>query len=309
MKTNKLMARYVMFLLFIVSVFFLPQISAYDNDDIEIAKKSYQDGFAAFNAKKWDKALTNFSRSFGKIPHSMTAYMISVTYLEKESPKNALTYAEEADTCKPELKEPYSNVIKDIRTWARQIIKDPSYILSGKADMTMSDEIKQKLFQKYLPPQPDIPQDHTLEIEPALDGNAIKLLSPVKVLPLKNSASSLNSAQSISIQPLSPISEGTLGVTVNVNPSVLVPGQKTKILIHVKDTQGKSLPQAEVSLYSGGGKYSRTGTTTVSGSTDESGNFVAYWFCESCAPGYVSDIKIKKEGYNKANGQWSVKIH
>jgi hypothetical protein len=298
-----------MFLLFTMSVFFLPHISAYDNDDIEIAKKSYQAGLAAFSAKKWHKASKHFRESFGKIPHSMTAYMISVTYLEMESLENALAYAEKADTCKPELKEPYSNAIKDIRAWARQIINDPSYTLSGMADGIMGDEVKQKLFQKHLPPQPDIPQDYTLEIEPALDGNTIKLLNPVKVLPLKNSASSLNSAQSISIQPLSPISEGFLGVTVNVNPSVLAPGQKTKVLIHVKDTQGRPLQQAEVSLYSGGGKYSRTGTTTVSGSTDESGNFVAYWFCESCAPRYVSDIKIKKEGHNETNAQWSVKIH
>jgi len=294
MNTSKLMARHIMFLLFTISVFFSPQVSAYNNDDIEIAKKSYQAGFAAFSAKKWDIASKSFIESFRKIPHSMTAYMISVTYLEMESPENALTYAEEADTCKPELKEPYSNAIKDIRAWARQIINDPSYIqIKAKADTTMGDEIKQKLFQNHLPPQPDIPQDNTLEIEPALDGNTIKLLNPVKVLPLKNNASSLNSAQSISIQPLSPISEGSLGVTVNVNPSILAPGQKTKVLIHVKDTQGSPLPQAKVSLYSGGGKYSRTGTTTVSGSTDELGNFVAYWFCESCAPKYVSDIKIK----------------
>jgi hypothetical protein len=110
------------------------------------------------------------------------------------------------------------------------------------------------------------------------------------------------------LQQTEPISGGPIIVTATANPPVVSRGQNTTINVYVQDSQGRPLPFATVTLSSGGGRFNRTGTTTVSGPTDSSGAFDAYWSCDNCAPAYVSGVRVTKSGYEEAKAQWRVKI-
>lgn len=102
---------------------------------------------------------------------------------------------------------------------------------------------------------------------------------------------------------------GPIAATASANPSVISRGQQTSINVYAQDSQGRPLPSATVTLSSGGGRFSQTGTTTVSGPTDSSGAFRAFWSCDLCAPAYVGDVRITKPGYEEAKAQWRVEIH
>lgn len=97
-------------------------------------------------------------------------------------------------------------------------------------------------------------------------------------------------------------------ITATVDRPVVSRGQPTAITVHARDSQGRPLPHAMVTLSSGGGRYKRTGTTTVSGLTNTSGSFVGYWSCNPCARGYSSDVRVTKHGYPEAIAPWRVEI-
>jgi len=101
---------------------------------------------------------------------------------------------------------------------------------------------------------------------------------------------------------------GLIHVTTTVNPPVVSRGQQTQVRIYVRDGQGRPLPQAMVTLSSGGGRFAGTGTPSVSGLTDASGSFVDYWSCNPCARGYVNGVRVTKPGYTEANAGWRVDI-
>ena len=108
--------------------------------------------------------------------------------------------------------------------------------------------------------------------------------------------------------PAQIISGGPITVTATANPPVIPPGQQTTINVFAQDSQGRPLPSAIVTLSSGGGKFNVTGTTSVSGPTDSSGAFRAYWSCDYCAPAYDNTVRITKPGYEEAKAQWQVEI-
>ncbi len=112
------------------------------------------------------------------------------------------------------------------------------------------------------------------------------------------------------VQPIEPASivGGPIIVTATANPNVLSSGQETAVRVYVQDSQGSPLPNAIVTLSSGGGQFKSTGTTSMSGSTNASGSFVGYWSCNPCAPGYVSGVRVTKKGYTEANTKWRVEI-
>ncbi len=109
-------------------------------------------------------------------------------------------------------------------------------------------------------------------------------------------------------QPRQTIIGGPIVVTVTANPPVVSPGQPTLVNVYVQDSQGQSLPAAVVTLSSGGGRFDRSGTATVSGATDPAGVFQAYWSCAACAPAYVNSVRVTKPGYEEATAQWRVEI-
>ena len=163
MKTDRVVKQSMTFLLFIIVMFFVLPALAYDDATIEKADKCYQEGITAFNKKHWSIAGRHFVDSFDYIPHSMTAYMLSVTFLKMESPDDALAYSRKAINAEPELEEPYLTGVREIADWANKAKDDPYYRVTGKADRW--DE-KKPASPKYRPPKPAVPQKRTLGIKP-----------------------------------------------------------------------------------------------------------------------------------------------
>jgi hypothetical protein len=104
------------------------------------------------------------------------------------------------------------------------------------------------------------------------------------------------------------IVSGTMRVTASVIPTVVSRGQITKVNVFVQDAQGNPIPSATVSLTAGGGYFSRTETSAVSGSTDSTGVFKAKWKCDQCAPSYKSRVRVTKPDYEEAKEWWRIKI-
>jgi hypothetical protein len=105
-----------------------------------------------------------------------------------------------------------------------------------------------------------------------------------------------------------PASGGSLMVTVAPYPRVATRGQQVQVRVYVQDSQSRPVPWASVTLRSGGGRYQRTGNTTVTGTTDASGSFIGYWSCDPCAPAYVSGAGVSKSGYSGVDTRWQVDI-
>jgi len=101
---------------------------------------------------------------------------------------------------------------------------------------------------------------------------------------------------------------GPMRVTASVIPTVVHRGQTTKVNVFVQDAKGNPIPAATVSLSAGGGYFSRTETSSVSGSTDSSGVFKAKWKCDQCAPSYRSGVRVTKPGYDEIKESWRVTI-
>jgi hypothetical protein len=97
-------------------------------------------------------------------------------------------------------------------------------------------------------------------------------------------------------------------VTTSVIPSVVRRGQTAKVNVFVQDAQGNPISSATVSLTAGGGYFSRTETSAVSGSTDSTGVFKAKWKYDQCAPAYRSGTRVTKTGYKEVKGNWLIKI-
>jgi hypothetical protein len=106
-----------------------------------------------------------------------------------------------------------------------------------------------------------------------------------------------------------PAGGGLIYVTTSVNPPVVSRGQQTLVRVYVHDGQGRPLPEAMVTLSSGGGRFARTGTPSASGLTDTSGSFADYWSCDPCSRAYVNGVKVTKPGYTEASVGWRVDIH
>ena len=180
MKTDRIIRQSMMFLMFTIVLVIVVPALAYNNATIEIAERYYQKGFAAYNMKQWSDAAWNFKESFQVIPHSMTAYMLSATYLYMESPQQALTYARKAINNEPGLKEPYVTSVREIADWANKSKDDPYYIIKGKADGD------RPLHPKHFPPQPDIPKSPKLGTASSLYGNVITPFHPATLLPVRD---------------------------------------------------------------------------------------------------------------------------
>ena len=157
MKTNRGILRSVILFICTLALLVVLPASAQDEATINRAENFYQQGFSAYTMKDWLDAASNFEQSFRLIPHSMTAYMLSVTYLNRESPTKALQWAETATHSKPVLEEPYETSVGKIVDWARRSINDPYYTLSGKAD-----EAGRPSRPQARPPRAALPQKNTL---------------------------------------------------------------------------------------------------------------------------------------------------
>lgn len=173
MKYDKTIGLIIILLLFTVAVFTVPSASAYNEETVKKADEYYMMGFKAFNMGEWANAARNFKKSFDYIPHSMTAYMLSVTSLKMELPKQALNYADTAFSRKPALEEPYSSALKEIAVWAASAENDPYYRIKGKADDPFNDNKPTHPAQR--PPGPAIPDPVSVLKSPL----AVAVIKPV----------------------------------------------------------------------------------------------------------------------------------
>ena len=181
MKADRCTGKILFFFLFVLITFITLPALAYDTADLKRAEKFYQQGFTAFNSEHWSDAARNFRESLALVPHSRTAYMLSVIFLEMESPRDALIYAEKAVQLKPKLEEPYVTAAVRIIDWANKA-KGDSYYIRGKADGP-----NRPASPKYPPPQPIIPQSRNLDTPqasnpvtgPSFNGTAMPSPAPV----------------------------------------------------------------------------------------------------------------------------------
>ena len=185
MKTDRIIRQSIILLICTMAVFVTLPALAWDQQAIDSADKFYRQGLTAYNMKHWSDAASNFEKSFHLIPHSMTAYMLSATYLESESPRKALRWADYAVSSKPKLEEPYVTGIREISDWARKSINDPYYTLTGKAD-----GVNRPSKPHVKPPRPVLPQNSTLGIAPSTGtmappapGNTMQPLIPAQPMP------------------------------------------------------------------------------------------------------------------------------
>ena len=136
MKTESTTRQTMLFLLLAITMLTARPVHAYDNATIETAAKYYQSGFAAYNVEQWSNAARGFHKSFQVMPHSMTAYMLSATFLHMESPGSALEFAEKAIKGEPELQEPYVTAAREIADWAAKSKVDPYYAITANDSWT-----------------------------------------------------------------------------------------------------------------------------------------------------------------------------
>lgn len=149
------------FLLFLV---IFPPVASYADqpDDETIAKADdyYKAGISAYENSSWSDAEKNFEASYNCFPHTLTAYMLSCTYIELEKPARALEYANKALEGKPKLEEPYRGGAIGIVNWANEAKEDPYYKISGKAD-----DYSHPKSPITPPPKPATPKTDTSEIK------------------------------------------------------------------------------------------------------------------------------------------------
>lgn len=182
MKTDRSIRQSVTLLICTLTVSVTLPALAWDQQAIDSADKFYRQGLTAYNMKHWSEAASNFEQSFQVIPHSMTAYMLSATYINLESPTKALDWAETATRSKPDLQEPYVTAVREIIHWANSSKNDPYYIITGKAD-----GMNRPSRPHVKPPRPVLPQNSTLGIAPStvtmtppVPGNAMQPLIPAQ---------------------------------------------------------------------------------------------------------------------------------
>jgi hypothetical protein len=90
--------------------------------------------------------------------------------------------------------------------------------------------------------------------------------------------------------------------------STVATGQKTVIIVTVKDENGRPFPNVRTIISAGGGKFLRSGETynqksrlhgpyKTTGLTDMHGIYQTSWVCNPCARGYGLRVEGNKDGY------------
>lgn len=111
-----------------------------------------------------------------------------------------------------------------------------------------------------------------------------------------------------------------LSVSSSAEPSTVRPGQKTTIVVMVRDERGQPVPGASVEVAAGGGRFlgsaneaydpnSRLhGPYAATGLTDAQGRFTTWWVVNPAAPGYGLGVTAKKDGCLDAKGSLDISV-
>lgn len=99
-----------------------------------------------------------------------------------------------------------------------------------------------------------------------------------------------------------------LRMTAVALPKTVAKGQKTVIIVTVKDENGRPLPNVRTTIFAGGGKFLRAGESynpksrlqgpyKATGKTDSRGIYQASWVCNPCSRGYGLRVEGDKDGF------------
>lgn len=111
-----------------------------------------------------------------------------------------------------------------------------------------------------------------------------------------------------------------LQLEVRATPPEVSRGQKSTIIVTVKDVQGNIVRDANVVIAAGGGKFLQNedtpynprsrlhGPYSKTGMTDMRGKFITWWVCNPCASAYILSVEASKEGYLDARSEIKIQI-
>jgi hypothetical protein len=99
------------------------------------------------------------------------------------------------------------------------------------------------------------------------------------------------------------------GRSLRLNVSTEVKGAAAFLSVRVTDGEGNPVAGARVDIVAGGGTFSGTRGSRVTGVTDEQGAYKTGWQCRQCAPAYTFDVTASLLGYVSATARPVVKPH
>jgi hypothetical protein len=102
---------------------------------------------------------------------------------------------------------------------------------------------------------------------------------------------------------------GQIRVRCTANPHSIPAGGQVEIRVLAFTEQNTPVSGANVSIESGGGWFSKSGTTTEIGQTDSGGVFVTQWRSPSPATtGYGMGVTVTKDGFTEGKSECNVVI-
>jgi len=109
--------------------------------------------------------------------------------------------------------------------------------------------------------------------------------------------------------PSEAVHGGQVRVRCTTNPQSIPAGGQVEIRILAFTEQNTPVSGANVSIESGGGWFSVSGTTTEIGQTDFGGVFVTQWKSPNpAASGYGMGVTVTKKGFTEGRSQCNVPI-
>ena len=102
---------------------------------------------------------------------------------------------------------------------------------------------------------------------------------------------------------------GQIQVQCTANPHSIPAGGQVEIRVLAFTEQNSPVSGANVSIKSGGGWFSASGTTTEIGQTDSGGVFITQWRSpKPAASAYGMDVTVARSGFTEGKSQCNVPI-
>ena len=102
---------------------------------------------------------------------------------------------------------------------------------------------------------------------------------------------------------------GQIRVQCTANPHSIPAGGQVEIRVLAFTEQNSPVSGANVSIKSGGGWFSASGTTTEIGQTDSGGVFITRWRSPNPATsGYGMGVTVTKNGFTEGKGECNVPV-
>jgi hypothetical protein len=109
--------------------------------------------------------------------------------------------------------------------------------------------------------------------------------------------------------PSEAVHGGQIRIQCTANPHAIPAGGQVEIRVLAFTEQNSPVSGANVSIRSGGGWFSASGTTTEIGQTDSGGVFVTHWRSpKPAASAYGMDVTVTRNGFTEGKGECNVPI-